>query len=444
VTARSADTTSIAPQRIRVRWKIFTLVFGFGLIAYMQQRSLTVASYRMMPELGLSQMQLGWLESAFLLGYTILQFPGGVLGQRLGARTMLVLISLLAFLATVTTPLAPILLGGTALFAVLLAVQLLLGVAQGPFFPVTAGVVEVWFTPDKWPLVQGLLSLGLGLGAALTPPLVGWLMSSFGWQRALAWTTLPAIALIAVWAWYGRDTPAVHPAVSTEELAELGPHSDARVDYSISWRRLWTLLKNRDLLALTVSYLCMNYVYYLLGNWCFLYLVQERHFTVLESGWLASTPPLASALGAGIGGKLGSVFGTRYGIRRGLHIVPLISLPAAGILLLVAVNAANAYLAVAALALCFACVELNEGPYWAAVMHVARGDTMSATGLLNTGGNVGGLIATPIVAYLSGQHSWTAAFVIGSAFAFASAAAWLLVDPTRHLGSGQAQAAAGS
>jgi ACS family glucarate transporter-like MFS transporter len=197
-------------------------------------------------------------------------------------------------------------------------------------------------------------------------------------------------------------------------------------------------------LVLTASYLCMNYVYYLLGNWCFLYLVQERHFTVLESGWLASTPPLASALGAGIGGKLGSVFGTRYGIRRGLHIVPFISLPAAGILLLVAVNAANAYLAVAALALCFACVELNEGPYWAAVMHVARGDTMSATGLLNTGGNVGGLIATPIVAYLSGQHSWTAAFVIGSAFAFASAAAWLLVDPTRHLGSGQAQAAAGS
>jgi MFS transporter, ACS family, glucarate transporter len=425
--------TSSRSQRLRVRWKIFHLLFGFGLIAYVQQRSLAVAAYRMMPELGLSQMQIGWLEWAFLLGYAALQFPGGVLGQRLGARRMLTLIGLLAFLATVTTPFAPLVLGGVALFAVLLAVQLLLGVAQGPFFPVSAGVVEAWFTPDKWPLVQGLLSLGLGLGAAVTPPVIAWLMSSFGWQRALAWTTLPAIALIALWAWYGRDTPAQHPKVSAAELAELGPHVDASVDYSISWRRLWMLLKNRDLLALTVSYLCMNYVYYLLGNWCFLYLVQERHFTVLESGWLASTPPLASALGAGIGGKLGSVFGTRYGIRRGLHIVPLLSLPAAGILLLLAVNAANAYLAVAALALCFACVELNEGPYWAAVMHVARGDTMSASGLLNTGGTIGGLIATPIVAYLSGVHAWTTAFVIGSAFAFASAALWLLVDPTRHL-----------
>jgi ACS family glucarate transporter-like MFS transporter len=435
VTATPSDFTSVAPRRTRVRWKIFTLLFSFGLMAYVQQRSLAVASYQMMPSLNLSQMQIGWLEWAFLLGYAALQFPGGVLGQRLGARTTYVLIGLLSFICTVTTPLAPVVLTGTALFAVLLGVQLLLGLAQSPIFPVTAGMVEAWFKPDQWSLVQGLLSLGLGLGAAVAPPAIAWLMSSFGWQRALAWTTLPALLLTAVWAWYARNTPAEHRAVSPAELSELGPRAANNADCSISWRRLSALLKSRDLLALTVSYGCMNYVYYLLGNWCFLYLVQERHFAVLEGGWLAATPPLASALGAGIGGKLGSVFSVRYGTRRGLHIIPFISLPSAGMLLLVAVHAANAYFAVGALALCFAFVELNEGPYWAAVMHVARGDTMSASGLLNTGGNIGGLIATPIVAYLSGQHSWTAAFVVGSGFAFASAAAWLLVDPTRHLDS---------
>ena len=46
----------------------------------------------------------------------------------------------------------------------------------------------------------------------------------------------------------------------------------------------------------------MNYVFYLIANWCFLYLVQERHFNILEGGWLAAAPPLAAALGAGIGG----------------------------------------------------------------------------------------------------------------------------------------------
>ncbi|TLZ24399.1 MAG: MFS transporter [Gammaproteobacteria bacterium] len=191
-------------------------------------------------------------------------------------------------------------------------------------------------------------------------------------------------------------------------------------------------MKDRDVLTLTVSYVCMNYVFYLLANWCFLYLVQERHFTVLESGWLASTPPLAAAIGAGVGGALASFLGKRYGVRTGLRILPLVSLPAAGLLEFVAVDATNPYLAVAALALCFACVELNEGPFWAAIMHVGRADSMAASGLLNTGGNVGGLIATPIVAYLSGHHHWSTAFLIGTAFAVVSAAAWLLVDPTRR------------
>jgi len=419
-------------QRIRVRWKIFLFLFGFGFIAYVQQRSLTVASYRMMPDLGLTQMQIGWLEEALLVGYTAMQFPGGVIGQRLGARLMFVVIGLIAFASCLVTPLAPLVLQGSALLGVLLAAQLMAGAAQGPIFPVSTGVFQTWFTPDKWPLVQGLQSMGLGLGASFTPPLIAWLMTAFDWLRALAWTTLPALLLIAWWAWYGRNSPAEHPSVSAEELAELGAEPPASVDSAISWSRMWALMKNRDVLVLTASYLCMNYVYYLLANWCFLYLIQERHFTVLQSGMLAGTPPLAAAIGAGVGGWLASVLGKRYGIRRGLRILPLISLPAAGVLQFVAVDAANAYLAVAALALCFACVELNEGPYWAAIMHVGRADAMAASGLLNTGGNAGGLVATPIVAYLSGHHAWTPAFLIGTGFALASAAAWLLVDPTRR------------
>ena len=428
---KSAPRTAAAP-RVRVRWKIFAFLFGFGFIAYVQQRGITIASYQMMPRLGLSQMQIGWLETAMLIGYTVMQFPGGVLGQRIGARRMFVIISLIAFAATVATPLAPLLLTGGALLVLLCAAQLLLGAAQGPIFPLSAGVFETWFTPAQWPLVQGLQSMGLGLGAALTPPLIAWLMSAFDWQRALLWTALPAVLLIAGWAWYGRDTPAQHPAVSAAELAELGAHRAANIDSTISWRRVGELLRNRDVLTLTASYLCMNYVYYLLANWCFLYLVQERHFTVLEGGWLAGTPPLAAAIGAGVGGKLASVFTARYGVRKGLRIIPLLSLPAAGVLQFAAVDAANAYLAVLALALCFAAVEVNEGPYWAAIMHVGRGDSMAASGLLNTGGNAGGLIATPIVAYLSGHHAWTAAFLIGAACAVVAAVTWLLVDPSRE------------
>lgn len=422
---------SVVPrQRIRVRWIIFVFMFAFGFVVYVQQRSLTVAGARMMPELGLSQMQLGWLEEALLIGYTMMQFPGGVIGQRLGARLMLVVVGLIGVACCLLTPLAPLLLQGGALFGVLLALQLVLGCSHGPIFPVSAGVFEAWFRPAQWPLVQGLQMTGLQLGASVTPPLVAWLMVAFDWRRALIWTALPALLLIVAWAWYGRNSPREHPGVTATESAEIGKSSEP-TDSRISWSRIWTLMKDRGVLALTVSYICMNYVFYLIANWCFLYLVQERHFTMLQSGWLASTPPLAAAVGAGVGGILASSFGTRYGIRFGLRILPLLSLPAAGLLQLLAVDAANAYVAVATLALCYAAVELNEGPYWAAIMYIGRADTMAAGGLLNTGGNLGGIIATPIVAYLSGRHAWTGAFLIGTAFAFASGALWLLVDPSR-------------
>jgi MFS family permease len=106
------DISAVYALTHRVRWRIFAFLFGFAFIAYFQQKGLTVAAERMMPELGISQVQVGWLEWAFVLGYAAFQFPGGVIGQRLGARVTFTLIGVIAFLATVFTPLAPRLLQG--------------------------------------------------------------------------------------------------------------------------------------------------------------------------------------------------------------------------------------------------------------------------------------------------------------------------------------------
>jgi ACS family glucarate transporter-like MFS transporter len=412
----------------RVRWRIYAFLFTFGFIAYFQQKGLTVAAERIMPELGVSQMQIGWLEWAFVLGYAAFQFPGGVIGQRLGARRMFTLIGSVAFLATVLTPAAPAVLTGEALFIALFALQLLMGLAQGSIFPVGSGVMETWFRPERWALIQGLQSMGLQLAAAATPPVVVYLMSTLGWQQALFWPALPAVIIIVLWAWYARNSPREHPSVTPEEIAELGKEASPPPPAKIDWLRLRHLLANRSILLATFSYVCMNYVFYLIANWCFLYLVQERHFNLLESGWLATLPPLAAGLGAGVGGKLVGMTCARFGNRWGFRVVPMVALPVSGLLLLTTVNLSSPYAAVAALALAYAIVELCEGPFWAVTMFVARADTMAATGILNTGGNAGGLIGIPIVAYLSGQGQWTTAFVIGAVSAVVGAIAWLGID----------------
>jgi ACS family glucarate transporter-like MFS transporter len=417
----------------RVRWRIYGFLFAFGFIAYFQQKGLTVAAERIMPDLHFSQEQIGWLESAFVLGYALFQFPGGVLGQRLGARWVFTLIGTVAFLATVSTPLAPALLQGTVLLTAMIALQFIMGLAQGPIFPVSTGVMESWFPQQRWALIQGLQSSGLQLAAAATAPLVAYLMTTIGWQQALLWPALPAAGVVALWAWYGRNTPQQHRAVGAEEIAELGARPEEGAPSPITRERLVRILTNRSVLLLSLSYVCMNYVFYLISNWCFLYLVQERHFNILESGLLSTLPPLGAALGCAIGGVLVTGACKRFGTRWGFRAVPLLALPAAGLLLLLVVNLFNAYLALAALTLAYLVVELTEAAYWGGTMEVARADCMSASGVLNTGGNLGGLIGIPIVAHLSGGGHWTAAFALGALFALISMLLWLGIDADRPL-----------
>ena len=416
---------------IRVRWWIFVYMFLFAMLSYVQRTSIYTAAIDMEPQLHLSQLQIGVLAQSFVVAYMLMQIPAGVFGQRFGARLTYVLVGLVGFIATIAMPVAPMLLTGGLLFVMLALSQAVLGVSQAPVFPVFAGVIEPWFPSTQWSFANGLQSSGMTLGAAITPTLIVLLTRSFGWQGALLWIAVPAMALTLLWGWYGRNTPREHRAVTAGELAELGEVAADKPE-PMTLARLKRIAGDRNVLLLSFSYASMNYVFYLLSFWPVLYLVQERHLTALDSGFLAAVPPIGAAIGSAVGGYVSDRAVKRFGPRRGYHIVPMISLPIAGAVLLVAIHSNSVYFAVAALAVAFAGAEVTEGPYWAATMQVARSDTMAATGVLNTGGNLGGFVATPIVAYLSGAGMWNAAFVTGTVFALIAAALWLWIDPSRR------------
>jgi len=323
-------------------------------------------------------------------------------------------------------------LGGTALFVALLAVQGLLGLSQGPVFPMVAAVLQTWFPQRQWAVTNGMNSLGANIGGAMTAPLVVILTLHFGWQGALLWIALPTALLTAAWAWYGRDTPQGHPRVKPAELAELDA-GDLQKPPPMTLARLRRIIGQRDVQLLAFSYFCLNYVFYLLGTWSFLYLVQERSFTGLESGFAGMLPWIGAGIGAGVGGYLSDRLAQRLGFRWGYRLVPLVSLPLAGLLLLAAIGVSAPYMAVLALMATFFMIELNEGAYWATTMRVARADTGAATGVLNTGGNFAGIVSAPIVAGLSGAGHWHIAFMLGTAFALAGAACWLILDPDRRV-----------
>src|SRR5277367_5474676 len=84
-----------AVLRLLIRWRILALLFAFSFVGYVQRTSVAIAAERMMPTLGLSQVQVGWLLTAFLVGYTVFQVPGAIVGGWLGARRTVTGIGLL-------------------------------------------------------------------------------------------------------------------------------------------------------------------------------------------------------------------------------------------------------------------------------------------------------------------------------------------------------------
>ncbi len=408
------------------------MIFGFALTGYLQRNSVGIAAERMMPELGLTQVQVGWLITAFLLAYAIFQLPGALFGQRFGARATIAFFGLMTVAASVATAISPMIAAAGLVFLTLLIARSLLGVAQGGLFPVASGTIRLWYPVASWSSMVGLMVTGLWTGAAMASPLVAWLMRAYGWQAALLITSLPSLILVAIWYGFVRDRPELHPAVSPAERAELAANPAYDAAAPLTMRRVLGVLGDPQVLRLTLSYLIMNYVFYLVNFWGFLYLVQERRLSVLESGWLASLPFVVAGFASAAGGRVADRLRSRFGDRAGARILPFCTLPLAALFLYLTVSITNPYPAVAALCLGFACVELNEGNYWGVAMRLAPNDSMAATAVLNTGGNLGGVIGTPLIAALSAtQGGWGAVFATGAVTSVIAALLWLTIDAGR-------------
>jgi ACS family glucarate transporter-like MFS transporter len=188
------------------------------------------------------------------------------------------------------------------------------------------------------------------------------------------------------------------------------------------------VLGNRQVLLLTASYFCSNYLFYFFFNWLYIYLVESRKFTVLEGGWYAAAPWMTGAVGAGIGAFLCDGLSKRIGKRRGARITGVVGLTLAAGLILLAANATSPYICVVFLSLCLACQQLTEGAFWAATISVAERDASSACGVLNTGGNVVGGIGALLVPLMVESLGWPAALAATAAFALVGAGLWFLID----------------
>lgn len=426
-----------------IRWRIIGLVCLSAFVAYLLRTNMSVAGEPMMADLGLTQMQLGVVLAAFAWGYAAFQFPGGVWAERVGSRRAIMILALCWGALNLLTALVPGRAQGSVAVSLLalVALRALMGATQAPFFPATGGALTCsWFPVKGWAFPSSVANAGLTFGAAATGPLIAWLMVRFGWRQSFALTAPLALVLAAIWWWYVRDTPAQHRGVSPGELALIDRDRPASLMAPPQAGTARLMLRDPQVLLLSASYFCSNYVFYFFFNWLFIYLVENRGLKVLESGFYASAPWMTGAVGALAGGALCDRLSVRWGKRRGHRWVALWSVALSGLLILAAAGAPTPVSAVLLLSLCLGFQQASDAVYWSAAICVSGNHSSSACGVMNTAGNIVGGVGALLVPLTVRALGWPAALATGTAFAAVGALLWCWIRADRQFPDAPAQA----
>ncbi len=98
--------------------------------------------------------------------------------------------------------------------------RLLLGVGEAGAYPSCAKVAANWFPRSERALAFSIFDSGSRIGAALSLPLVAWLISLFSWQTSFIVTGMLGVVWVVVWVVVYRD-PENHRSVTPEQLARL-------------------------------------------------------------------------------------------------------------------------------------------------------------------------------------------------------------------------------
>jgi ACS family glucarate transporter-like MFS transporter len=284
--------------------------------------------------------------------------------------------------------------------------------------------VRNWILPRQQGLANSLMFAGTSLAAAFSTPAVSWLMVRFGWRNAFFLTAIPALAIAAAWWFFSTNRPREHRLVNQAELALT--HDDRETAHT-SLADFLHLLGNRKILLLCLSYVAEGYLLFIYVFWLYIYLVEVRHFSMLNGGLAASLPWLTGFCLTPLGGLAADRIALRHGRLVAAKYVVMVGYSLAGVLLFVAAYAPARALCVAALCLSVGFLMASEASFWVSATWLAGESGGAVSGLMNTAGILGGILSTSLVPVLVAHFNWLTALGSGTVVAIGCSLVWILI-----------------
>jgi MFS transporter, ACS family, glucarate transporter len=422
--AGAPDARGLRPTRVRhvVLW----LTVAAYMVTYMDRVVIASAAPSIQHEFGFSLVTMGWVLASFRWGYALFQIPGGWLGDRIGPRRALTLIvTWWSFFTSVTA------LCWNA--ASMLVARFLFGAGEAGAFPIATRSLSRWILPSERGYAQGITHAGSRLGAAITPPLVVWLIAQYGWRTPFYVFGTLGIGWAAAWYLYYRDSPREHPSVNASELnlihSAIGERSST--SKSVPWR---AILSSRTLWLMCAMYFCYGYCIAVYLDWFPSYLSRHRGYNLKEMGFYASLPLFAGTAGDLIGGWGSDLWLKRTGnIVLARRVIGVTGFSVAAAAILPATLTGDPLTSVLFSCLAVFGLELTIGVSWALTLDIGADYAGSVSSVMNACGNIGGAISPALLAYLVQRFGWNEPFLVASCVSLIAAILYSRIDASNRI-----------
>lgn len=409
-----------------VRYRMILLLFCGSVINYVDRVNISVAAPVIMKETGWSKDLFGWVFSSFLIGYALLQLPGGVIADRWSGKKVLTLAFCGFSLFTLLTPL-----GGHAFF-LLLFLRFLVGAFESMTFPAVSSINSRWIPRAEFGRAHTFSISGITVGQMVAYPLTTWIIAQSSWEAVFYINAVFGFVWAAVWVWYAADTPATHSGVSREEQNYIASQLPPRSAAQLPLRILFTTV---PLLVLSLGYMCFAYIGWLFLFWFPTYLVEARGFSMGSMGTAGIFLHGGGFIGLVGGGALGDWFLHRgwspQFVRARLGgIGILLSLP----FLIAAALVSSPLLCVVFQVIFYMLFSSALAGFSTVAVEFNRQFAGAIFGLINTLGTFAGFFGPLTAGYMlaSSSGNWLLPFFVAAAVGLVCAAI-LLVVPVRPI-----------
>jgi sugar phosphate permease len=426
----------VFPRPTHVRYLVLAAASSLAALTYVQRQGFIAAMPYLQEALGLGHTQQGFLFAAWLVSYGLFQVPGGLLGDRLGARLLLTLLVLGWSLILGAVALIDILPPWAWLaFSLLLILRFLFGSLQAGVFPGVARVVADWVPTPQRGFAQGLIWTFSRLGGFVAPLLVGlWLIPAFqGWPIPIV--ILASLGLFwcaAFWPWF-RNRPVEMRQVNAAEraLIEANRSAPAASPPALPWS---CYLRSRNVWALCLMYGFLGFSGNFITNWLPTYLKNHRGLTVEETAWLSGLPLAFGIVSCVLGGMLSDWITRRTGnANLGRRLVGCTSLALAGLTILLPIWVDEVLLLALTFSLAFFFNDGTMGPAWASCADIGERHAGTLSGAMNMTGAFLAAVAMTFAGALFDRHLDDVVFIAFACSYVLGALCWLAVDVTRPL-----------